>query len=81
MNRTKQQRVADAASLMMVFTIPRDEAMRRRAPHLVYYVGAIFMEYAVAFSLAILLNADRKIRKLVRIASLLAFMLRPVAVS
>ena len=81
MNRTKQQRVADAASLMMVFTIPRDEAMRRRAPHVVNYVGAIFMEYAVAFSLAILLNADREIRNFVRIAFLLAFMLSPVAVS
>jgi len=49
--------------------------------NMVYYVAAVFVEYAVAFGLALLLNADIKARRFFRVAFLLPFMLSPVAVS
>lgn len=48
---------------------------------MVYYVLAVLVEYAIAFGLALLLNADIKARKFFRVAFLLPFMLSPVAVS
>ena len=39
------------------------------------------MQYAIAFGLALLLNADIRARKFFRVAFLLPFMLSPVAVS
>lgn len=49
--------------------------------NMVYYVAAVFVEYAIAFGLALLLNADIKARKFFRVALFLPFMLSPVAVS
>lgn len=49
--------------------------------NMVYYVLAVLVEYAIAFGLALLLNAEIKARKFFRVAFLLPFMLSPVAVS
>ena len=49
--------------------------------NMVYYVLAVLVEYAIAFGLALLLNAEIRARKFFRVAFLLPFMLSPVAVS
>jgi multiple sugar transport system permease protein len=49
--------------------------------NMVYYTLAILVEYAIAFGLALLLNAQIKARKFFRVAFLLPLMLSPVAVS
>jgi len=49
--------------------------------NMVFYVLTVFIQYAIAFGLALLLNADIKARKFFRVAFLLPFMLSPVAVS
>ena len=49
--------------------------------NMVYYVLAISVEYAIAFGLALLLNADIRARKFFRVGFLLPLMLSPVAVS
>jgi multiple sugar transport system permease protein len=49
--------------------------------NMVYYVAAVAVEYAIAFGLALLLNADIRGRKFFRVAFLLPLMLSPVAVS
>jgi multiple sugar transport system permease protein len=49
--------------------------------NMVYYVLAVFVQYAIAFGLALLLNAEIRARKFFRVAFLLPFMLSPVAVS
>ena len=49
--------------------------------NMVYYVLAIIVEYAIAFGLAILLNAQIRARKFFRVAFLMPLMLSPVAVS
>jgi multiple sugar transport system permease protein len=49
--------------------------------NMTYYVLAVFVQYAIAFGLALLLNADIRARKFFRVAFLLPFMLSPVAVS
>ena len=46
-----------------------------------YYVLAVLVQYAIAFGLALLLNADIRGRKFFRVAFLMPFMLSPVAVS
>lgn len=46
-----------------------------------WYVLAVFAQYAIAFGLALLLNADIVARKFFRVAFLLPLMLSPVAVS
>ena len=48
---------------------------------MVWYVLAVFAQYAIAFGLALLLNADIVARKFFRVAFLLPLMLSPVAVS
>ena len=48
--------------------------------NMVFYVATVVLQYAVAFGLALLLNADIKGRKFFRVAFLLPFMLSPVAV-
>ena len=45
------------------------------------YVLTVLVQYAIAFGLALLLNADIRARKFFRVAFLLPFMLSPVAVS
>jgi multiple sugar transport system permease protein len=49
--------------------------------NMVWYVLAVIVQYAIAFGLALLLNAEIRARKFFRIAFLLPFMLSPVAVS
>jgi multiple sugar transport system permease protein len=49
--------------------------------NMVYYVLAVLVQYAIAFGLALLLNADIRARKFFRVVFLLPFMLSPVAVS
>jgi multiple sugar transport system permease protein len=49
--------------------------------NMVFYVAAVLVQYAIAFGLALLLNADIRARKFFRVAFLLPFMLSPVAVS
>ena len=49
--------------------------------NMIYYVLAVLAQYAIAFGLALLLNADIRGRKFFRVAFLLPFMLSPVAVS
>ena len=49
--------------------------------NMVWYCLAIFVEYAIAFSLALLLNAEIRARKFFRVAFLMPLMLSPVAVS
>ncbi len=49
--------------------------------NMVYYVLAILVEYAIAFGLALLLNAQIRARKFFRVVFLLPLMLSPVAVS
>jgi multiple sugar transport system permease protein len=49
--------------------------------NMVFYVLSVLVQYAIAFGLALLLNADIKARKFFRVAFLLPFMLSPVAVS
>jgi multiple sugar transport system permease protein len=46
-----------------------------------FYLLAVIVEYATAFGLALLLNAEIRARKFFRVAFLLPFMLSPVAVS
>ncbi len=49
--------------------------------NMTYYVAAVLVEYAVAFGLALLLNADIRARKFWRVVFLIPLMLSPVAVS
>ena len=49
--------------------------------NMVYYVLAVLVQYAIAFALALLLNAEIRARKFFRVAFLMPFMLSPVAVS
>ncbi|MDP3262835.1 MAG: sugar ABC transporter permease [Tabrizicola sp.] len=49
--------------------------------NMVWYTLAIFIEYAIAFGLALLLNGEIRARKFFRVAFLLPLMLSPVAVS
>ncbi|MGL4489107.1 MAG: carbohydrate ABC transporter permease [Rhizobiaceae bacterium] len=49
--------------------------------NMVFYVLAIFVEYIIAFGLALLLNAQIRARKFFRVVFLLPLMLSPVAVS
>ena len=49
--------------------------------NMVIYTAAILVEYAIAFGLALLLNAEIRARKFFRVVFLLPLMLSPVAVS
>jgi multiple sugar transport system permease protein len=49
--------------------------------NMVWYCLAIVVEYAIAFALALMLNAEIRARKFFRVAFLLPLMLSPVAVS
>jgi multiple sugar transport system permease protein len=58
-----------------------DERVWNAMGNMVFYVATVLIQYAIAFGLAMLLNADIKGRKFFRVAFLLPFMLSPVAVS
>ena len=49
--------------------------------NMLWYCLAIFVEYAIAFGLALMLNSQIRARKFFRVAFLLPLMLSPVAVS
>jgi multiple sugar transport system permease protein len=49
--------------------------------NMVFYVVSVFGEYAIAFGLALLLNANIRAQKFFRVVFLLPLMLSPVAVS
>jgi multiple sugar transport system permease protein len=49
--------------------------------NMVFYVLAVLVEYAIAFGLALLLNAQIRARKFFRVVFLMPLMLSPVAVS
>jgi multiple sugar transport system permease protein len=49
--------------------------------NMIYYVLAVLVEYAIAFGLALLLNAQITARKFFRVVFLMPLMLSPVAVS
>lgn len=49
--------------------------------NMVFYVLAVMVQYAIAFGLALLLNAEIRARRFFRVAFLLPLMLSPVAVS
>jgi multiple sugar transport system permease protein len=49
--------------------------------NMIFYVAAVLGEYAIAFGLALLLNAEIRARKFFRVVFLLPLMLSPVAVS
>jgi multiple sugar transport system permease protein len=49
--------------------------------NMAFYVATVIVQYAIAFGLALLLNAEIRARKFFRVAFLLPFMLSPVAVS
>jgi multiple sugar transport system permease protein len=49
--------------------------------NMVFYVAMVLVEYAIAFGLALLLNAEIRARKFWRVVFLIPFMLSPVAVS
>ena len=58
-----------------------DPFYRNALANMVYYVATVLVQYAIAFGLALLLNAEIRARKFFRVAFLLPFMLSPVAVS
>jgi multiple sugar transport system permease protein len=49
--------------------------------NMIWYVLAVLVEYAIAFALALLLNAQIRARKFFRVVFLMPLMLSPVAVS
>ena len=62
-------------------TLWQDSYFWNALGNMVFYVLTVFVQYAIAFGLALLLNADIRARKFFRVAFLLPFMLSPVAVS
>jgi multiple sugar transport system permease protein len=58
-----------------------DPYYRNALFNMVFYVLAVFVEYVIAFGLALLLNAQIRARKFFRVVFLLPLMLSPVAVS
>lgn len=58
-----------------------DDRVWNALGNMVFYVSTVLVQYAIAFGLALLLNAEIRGRKFFRVAFLLPFMLSPVAVS
>lgn len=58
-----------------------DPFYRNALVNMVFYVAMVLVEYAVAFGLALLLNAEIVARRFWRVVFLIPFMLSPVAVS
>lgn len=61
--------------------LARDPFYLNALLNMFFYVCAVLFEYAIAFCLALLLNAEIKARKFWRVTFLVPFMLSPVAVS
>ncbi len=64
-----------------LITLIHDSYFWNALGNMVYYVLAVLIEYAIAFGLALLLNANIRGRRFFRILFLMPFMLSPVAVS
>ena len=62
-------------------TLINDAFFWNELGNMVWYVLAVLAQYAIAFGLALLLNAEIRARKFFRVAFLLPLMLSPVAVS
>ena len=58
-----------------------DDYYRNALGNMVFYTASVLVEYAIAFGLALLLNARIRGRKFFRVVFLLPLMLSPVAVS
>jgi len=63
------------------YQLIHDEYFWNALLNMVFYVTTVLVQYAIAFGLAMLLNADIRGQKFFRVAFLLPFMLSPVAVS
>jgi len=63
------------------YQLVQDEYFWNALGNMLFYVATVLVQYAIAFGLALLLNADIKAQKFFRVAFLLPFMLSPVAVS
>jgi multiple sugar transport system permease protein len=64
-----------------VRTLINDAFFWNALGNMAWYVLAVLAQYAIAFGLALLLNAEIRARKFFRVAFLLPLMLSPVAVS
>jgi multiple sugar transport system permease protein len=64
-----------------VRTLLQDAYFWNALRNMAYYVLAVLVQYAIAFGLALALNAEIRGRRFFRVAFLLPFMLSPVAVS
>ncbi len=64
-----------------IVTLAHDAFFWNALTNMGYYVVSVLVQYAIAFGLALLLNADIRARKFFRVAFLLPFMLSPVAIS
>ena len=64
-----------------VRTLWQDAYFWNALRNMAYYVLAVLVQYAIAFGLALALNAEIRGRRFFRVAFLLPFMLSPVAVS
>jgi multiple sugar transport system permease protein len=62
-------------------TLMHDAFFWNALGNMVWYVLSVLVQYAIAFGLALLLNAEIRARRFFRVAFLLPFMLSPVAVS
>ncbi|WP_119300586.1 carbohydrate ABC transporter permease [Dongia deserti] len=69
------------SGLKNLYALFADPYYRNALANMVFYVLMVLPQYAIAFGLALLLNADIRARKFFRVAFLLPFMLSPVAVS
>lgn len=59
----------------------KDEYFWNALGNMVWYMLSVFVQYGIAFGLALLLNAEIRARKFFRVVFLMPFMLSPVAVS
>ncbi len=62
-------------------TLVHDSYFWNALINMIYYVLAVFIEYAIAFGIALLLNQQIRGRRFFRILFLMPFMLSPVSVS
>jgi multiple sugar transport system permease protein len=69
------------SGLNNLFQALRDPFFLNALLNMVFYVAMVLVEYAIAFCLALLLNAEIVARKFWRVVFLLPLMLSPVAVS
>jgi multiple sugar transport system permease protein len=69
------------SGLNNLFQALRDPFFLNALINMVFYVAMVLVEYAIAFGLALLLNAEIVARKFWRVVFLLPLMLSPVAVS